>query len=279
MLWIVADSFIQLHENQLCPELKSTCPDCQTTVRRCDLSFHVDSLCPEALRTCPASKYGCPVECKQVDLEAHQHACPLFAMAPYLERQNFRLDSMEATVRHLQQRNELFEDGLATFRQKLFPADQRSRNNNNNNNSSRPSSSSNNNNNNQAATTGGNDLPAAAENNATTSYLLSVHESLREEVAHLSNAVRDLDARASMTIMNECLRINEEMSHTNAALVGMRMQIQWLMNPHLHYQARRTAADVDTTDSAQIGSAAAGPSTSSTSPRRLSDNGREGTKL
>ena len=220
---------------------------------------------------------------------------------------------METVVRHLQQRNELFEDGLAKIRQKLSDDNSVSlplphprppsastittstttgQMMASTTRSGRPLSSSNQGSDeaNRLTTTTAGEPPV---NNATTSYLLSVHESLREEVAQLSHAVRDLDARASMTIMNECLRINEDMAHTNAALGSIRMQIQWLMNPHLHYQSRRSAADVNTTDTTataaaaaadssaggamQIGSSA-GPS-SALGSRRSSDNGREGTKL
>jgi hypothetical protein len=44
------------------------------------------------------------------------------------------------------------------------------------------------------------------------SYLLSLHEALREEVAGLSLALTDLDGRASMAVMNESHRIKEDMA-------------------------------------------------------------------
>lgn len=141
---------------------------------------------------------------------------------------------------------------------------------------------------------------------SATTYLLSLHESLREEVTQLSQALTDLDARASMAIMNECLRIKEDMAHTNAAVTSVRMQVQWLMNPRLHHgqqqqqqqrasatlranadQGASRAATAAAADDA-LGSTAAGPSTYSSSTgtgqgslpiRRLSDGGREGTKL
>lgn len=212
----------------------------------------------------------------------HEQVCPLLALGPYLESQNSRMDSYETAIRHLQQRNEIFEDGLANIQVKLSEsAVERSR-------ILRPSNRSSESNGLHHSPTEESPAENTANANANaTSYLLSVHESLREEVAQLSHAVRDLDARASMTIMNECLRISEDMAHTNAALGSMRIQIQWLMNPHLHYQARRAADMRDAGDSDGVHmSSAAGPSNNNgsnnagyPSSRRLSDNGREGTKL
>lgn len=237
---------------------------------------HIET-CPEAIHSCAASKYGCPVKANRADLAAHEQTCPLITMGPYFEAQNSRLDSLELTVRHLQQRNEVFEDGIANIRSILFETSRER-----NRGGGRPSNQSSENNQPEAASSD----PSSADANATT-YLLSLHESLREEVAQLSNAITDLDARASMAIMNECLRINEDMAHTNAALNSIRMQVQWLMNPRLHHHQTQRTTDVhgsNTSESAgtRLGSSIPGPSSVSgppIRPRRLSDGGREGTKL
>lgn len=190
-------------------------------------------------------------------------------MGPYFEAQNSRLDSLELTIRHLQQRNEIFEDGLANIRGSLVDASRGAPRNRDQE---------------QSATTTP-ETSGEQQNNATT-YLLAVHESLRDEITNLSHAITDLDARASMAIMNECLRIKEDMAHTNAAVNSVRMQVQWLMNPRLHGQrvVRGTASPGTSPsgNSAASGSADSGPSDPSPGalrPRRLSDSGREGTKL
>ncbi|TQB71267.1 hypothetical protein MPDQ_007667 [Monascus purpureus] len=281
-----------LHPDKKCMHKLHRCPNCgeevmeqdlEITVVRRELDEHVGA-CTKAILPCAASKYGCPVKVKRTDLRSHETSCPLTALGPYLEAQTSRIDSLELTVRHLQQRNEVFEDAFASIRSTLFEASpgrsrsSRSFNPSSENNQPTPPP--------ESPTENLSNLHSAnADANATT-YLLSLHESLREEVAQLSRAITDLDARASMTIMNECLRINEDMAHTNAALNSIRMQIQWLMNPRLHYQAQRTA-DMPTSDGnesrpSQISSPAPGPSSvgaHSLRPRRLSDTGREGTKL
>ncbi|KAG2416846.1 hypothetical protein HFD88_008063 [Aspergillus terreus] len=269
------------HVHELCPSLKTTCPDCHTTVFRKALREHIET-CPEAIHCCAASKYGCPVKVKRAELVAHEQSCPLITMGPYFEAQNARLDSMELTIRHLQQRNEIFEDGIANIRSTLVES---TRALSARNADPSPSSSSN----------PARDDPLQVDNgnvfsSPATTYLLSLHESLREEVGQLSHAITDLDARASMAIMNECLRLKEDMAHTNAAVGSIRMQVQWLMNPRLHQPQRagmRTNNGNSNTEShtGQLGSPAAGPSNSAgpspglLRPRRLSDSGREGTKL
>jgi hypothetical protein len=274
--------FTQEHVQELCPSLKTTCPDCQVTVFRKALREHIEA-CAEAIHPCAASKYGCPIKMKRAALGTHEQNCPLITIGPYFEAQNSRLDSMELTVRHLQQRNEIFEDGLASIRSTLVESSRAfsAHHNNtatNNTNDTPDASSASNSHSNPRSTLSTTDDSTTPLSNATT-YLLSLHESLREEVAQLSHAITDLDARASMAIMNECLRLKEDMAHTNAAVNSVRMQVQWLMNPRLH-QGQRAAAAGTSTGGQSSGDGRAGLSAAGLlRSRRLSDTGREGTKL
>jgi hypothetical protein len=205
-------------------------------------------------------------------------------MGPYFEAQNARLDSLELTIRHLQQRNEIFEDGLANIRSTLLEASHAFPGHNTDTRSGSPRL--------PGSQSHVDNTSATSSNAATTTYLLALHESLREEVGQLSHAITDLDARASMAIMNECLRIKEDMAHTNAAVSSIRMQVQWLMNPRLHQGQRAIGVrgnngsnSNNETRPGQIGSStpgpsnAVGPSSGLLRPRRPSDSGREGTKL
>ncbi|KAJ5938947.1 hypothetical protein N7466_002081 [Penicillium verhagenii] len=261
------------HDKELCPSLETYCLDCGTTVLQRTLKNHIET-CPEVVNPCAASKYGCPAKIRRAEIATHEQQCALVAIGPYFEAQNTRLDSLELTMRHLQQRNEIFEDGMANIRTSLMESSRIG-----DRNSPRPATE---------------DLDESADrssnvfsSNATT-YLLSLHESLREEVAQMSHALTDLDGRASMTIMNECMRIKEDMAHTNAAVNSVRMQVQWLMNPRLHNNARaggaRPNAGPGNEARSQLASApgpgtVAGPSLGPLRPRRPSDTGREGTKL
>ena len=280
------------HDQELCPSLEATCIDCGTTILQRELKKHVET-CPEVISPCTASKYGCRVKLRRADIATHEDSCPLFAIGPYFEAQNTRLDSLELTMRHLHQRNEIYEDGLANIRSTLGESSRASERNRNRRRSIAEFE--------RDRLTRGHDArdmddhsSNAFSSNATT-YLLSLHESLREEVSQMSHALTDLDARASMTIMNECLRIKEDMAHTNAAVNSVRMQVQWLMNPRLHNGTRAGAAranpstagnETPRSQSQLTSTPAPGPSNASGAsslgplrPRRPSDSGREGTKL
>ena len=269
------------HDKELCPSLEATCNACGTTMVRRSLAKHMD-ICPEVLISCAAAQYGCAVKVRRVDVATHETQCPLVSISPYLEAQNTRLNSLEMTMRHLQQRNEIFEDGMANIRASLLESARLGNSGRLAQNGDRD----------QARTDADESAEfASAFSSHTTQYLLSLHESLREEVTQMSHALTDLDARASMTIMNECLRIKEDMAHTNTALNSVRMQVQWLMNPRLHNGTRNNVMRAnttsnDTTRTSLTSTSVPGPSSNGASnslgalrPRRPSDSGREGTKL
>jgi hypothetical protein len=216
----------------------------------------------------------------------HEQSCPLVTMIPYFEVQNTRLNSLELSMRHLQQRNEIFEDGLANIRSTLVESARvgASASSGPPANAGREQASS------RAETSVDDptDISSSIFSSNATTYLLSLHESLREEVEQIKHNLTDLDARASMALMNECIRMKEDMAHTNAAVNSVRMQVQWLMNPRLHGTrtgAVRANTGTETPRSPMASSSAAGPSSTPVQPlgpirpRRPSDSGREGTKL
>lgn len=189
-----------------------SCPGCKTRLRNYDLEKHSLS-CPEFVVACTAAPYGCDFTSRRVFIFKHTQTCPLAKLTPFLELQNDRLSAHEAALKHLRHKNSLLETSLHSIQECL------------------------------KAPTGL--FESSAENNAqendldnppfdsTAHHLLCLHESLREEVARVAAAVSELDARASMTVMNESLRVKEEMAHTNAAIGAMRMQLHWLLSARL----------------------------------------------
>lgn len=293
---LVANHFILLQEHmlELCPSLRINCPDCDVSIFRSGLQEHVDA-CPEAIHPCQAAKHGCGTKLKSADLSAHERGCPLIMMGPYIEAQNSRIDSLDMTIRQLKQRNEILEDGISNIRSTLMDMARTVSNDREIRGNLQPGNGRDQSRSRSRERTNSSDSVEDRSSNLyasnTTTYLLSLHESLREEVSQLSLAVSDLDARASMAIMNESLRIKEDMAHTNAAVNSMRMQVHWLMNPRLH-QGRGGGMDGSSVAAAARGAvlksqngvntavgAVAGPSLSPVPSRRLSDSSREGTKL
>lgn len=67
-------------------------------------------------------------------------------------------------------------------------------------------------------------------------HLLSLHESLRDEMSRISAALSELDGRHSMQILNENLRTREEISYLGAQVAGLQRQVHWLTSAQLQRQ-------------------------------------------
>jgi hypothetical protein len=69
-------------------------------------------------------------------------------------------------------------------------------------------------------------------------HLLSMHESLRDEMSRISSALQEVDGRHSMQNLNENLRTREEMTYLNAQIAGLSRQVHWLTSAQLQRQSR-----------------------------------------
>lgn len=69
-------------------------------------------------------------------------------------------------------------------------------------------------------------------------HLLSMHESLRDEMSRISSALQELDGRHSMQSLNENLRTREEISYLGAQVAGLSRQVHWLTSAQLQRQSR-----------------------------------------
>ncbi|OAX81664.1 hypothetical protein ACJ72_03996 [Emergomyces africanus] len=307
----VMEGDFEVHTNELCSSLKTECTDCHTTMPRSEMAKHLESCC-EVERMCCAAKFGCPVKLTMTELTQHEQSCPLVKLGPYLETQASRIESMESTIKQLRQRNEILEDGIANIRSTIAQILPPQANPQTEilpvvrsdsplslplellNVSAGPEIS-----NDPTSEPTDNVTPSFPEftpippASNTTTYLLSIHESLREEVTQLSNAMSDIDARVNMSIMNESIRLRDEMAHISAGVNTIRMQVHWLMNPRLHQNQRNVNAPATGTPSASdssrtmdgvgpVSSQSGNPSSPPPSiqrGRRFSDGSREGTKL
>jgi hypothetical protein len=221
-------------------------------------------------------------------------------MAPHFREQQARIERNEARMEPLIRKVGILEDGLTNITNYLYPA--------NGNDASFPVTDplDPNSTDPQVPTPdfrlppasyppvppGGNDTnnPAQPPFDSQVHHLLTLHDSLREEVSRISNALTDLDGRTNMMIINESQRSKDEMLHVNAAISNMRMHLQWVVSATL--QQRSNAAGSSrtpgtTTVNASAGSNATrassarpGPSATMQGPsRRLSDSNRQDTKL
>lgn len=215
---------IESHETTECPFRKSSCVHCKNEVLHLDLETHSGS-CPDATIPCIAVPYGCDFTAKRGAIDEHTTACPLAKLTPLLKLQNERLAAHETALSHLRLKNSLLETSFASIQETLNPT--------------------------SCTIESSDSLFSASSDRAnikngpfesTNHHLLCLHDSLREEVDRVSAALSELDAKASLMVLNETLRTKEEFAHMNGVLGGMRVQLHWLMQTRLQKQAQKIVA-------------------------------------
>lgn len=170
-------------------------------------------------------------------------------MAPHFRAQQARLERTEARLEPLTRKLGILEDGLTTITNMLYPANDAPAtypltNPLDPNADPLPPST--------LIPTPDFRLPPATfpippQNGAETPqhappfdsqvhHLLTLHESLRDEVSRVAGALTELEGRTNMMVINESQRSKDEMLHTNAAINGMRMQLHWLMSATLQHR-------------------------------------------
>lgn len=265
------------HQKQICPNRMTICTSCFIEILRHDLPSHLKEECPKATIMCPGSVCGCSFAHERTVVVAHVTTCPMATMAPFFQAQKARLDEQESQQKLLQRKVDILEGGLSNIQNMLYPA---------NTNPNEPCPVPNPLDPNTIDYASGPlpgtpdfRLPAAAfppasqptvdqataagqppqpPFDSSTHHLLSLHESLRDEVSRIANALTDLEGRTNMMIINENQRVKDEMLHTNAAINSMRMQLHWLTSARLQAQNRTTGGGGPGSSSAAGGSGSSG---------------------
>lgn len=192
---------LDTHRTFHCKASSTVCPDCRTPLFLRDVDRHVDD-CPDAIVPCTAAHYGCNFTASRISIDEHLRNCALSKLMPFLRMQNDRLDAHETELKQLRHKTSILETSFSSIQETLSSSA--------NLIDAPPSSAS----------------PSdAGLFDSTAHHLLCLHESLREEVTRVSAAVSDLDAKASLAIMNERLRVREDLSQTNAAITSIRIQL------------------------------------------------------
>ena len=215
------------HLNEQCTVRKWPCPHCQASVVASSRRAHEEE-CSEAPVTCSGSAIGCTFVDKRIAVHTHQKSCPMALMSPAFSTMASRVERQEAAMNSLRHRNTVLESGLESLKTLVDTLSLPSTSG-----SARASEFVE-----SSATTAQETAVTDAPFDSAAHHLLLLHETLREEIERVSNSVTDLDARASLMIMNENLRLKEDMAHLNAMVSSMRMQLQWLMSARLQAQQR-----------------------------------------
>jgi len=209
---------------------------------------------------------------KRSESDQHQNNCIFAALQPTIQAMGQRMSEQETAIKHLKRKISLHEDGLLSMRETLAASC-----------SGLPQFAVEADAHGSTMAVPAHRLSEAPPFESATHHLLSLHESLREELDRVSMAVTELDARSSVTIINESLRLKEEMAHTNAVITSMRANVQWLMSARLQQVPSRFTGASGSSPLPNFTSNTNGPLIATGTPnqpvRRLSDSARQDTKL
>ena len=205
------------------------CENCNSTYLKRDLGPHLQ-VCPLAITQCPGSPYGCQWKGQRVKLEKHQPTCAVALLVPFLAAQTQQIAKQADEITLLKRKNDLHESTISAMQAILYAKPGPS--------TGGPTASS------SDSETTSLDLTSQPSNTAAeppfdtpTSHLLYLHESLRTELSRLETALGEVDARGSMMVMNESLRMREDMTQMNSAISTMRTQLHYLMSAELQRRA------------------------------------------
>ncbi|KAF2842141.1 hypothetical protein M501DRAFT_905453, partial [Patellaria atrata CBS 101060] len=223
------------HKRGSCLMAESECPHCKLTLPSQALPLHIADICPQNTIPCPGHPYGCPFLALRPGTAAHARTCPIALMTPTLTSQAKRQEEQEAETSTLRtkltdlhdsvnEKLKLLESNLNTLQSLLYPSDNTSSSHLSTFPPSNPDA---------VNSTNPNPPQDADPIDGPTSHLLSLHESLRNDLSRLSAQVNDLDARSMMMLLNESQRAKEDSLHLNAAVAGLRAQVYWLLSARL----------------------------------------------
>ncbi|KAI9679436.1 MAG: hypothetical protein M1817_005458 [Caeruleum heppii] len=268
---LIVQKDLDAHRENECQNRWLACDKCDREILHCQADVH-ESDCPELEVECTGAGVGCRFTSRRAELPDHTSICPFATLAPFIEAQTERINTLEDENKLMKRRMETY--GVGGFPQQAIDEVSRL----SLVDSSPPPPSAN------LATSPSSPSSEPAPFDTAIHHLLSSYESLRSDIERLSSSISELDARQSLMQMNESLRIKEDLSHLNAVIGSMRVQLHWLMSTRLQGQPRVTSAGpAGATGTATRGQPSGGqPSAAAStmsSVRRLSDSTRQDTKL
>ncbi|EMC91581.1 hypothetical protein BAUCODRAFT_42625, partial [Baudoinia panamericana UAMH 10762] len=228
-------SNLELHWRSMCPDRRVRCDLCKGDVFYRELDVHSKETCPAISIPCPGAGLGCTSRSKRSLAEVHAKSCTFAKLAPVIAAQSQRMDEHEAAQRVMGKKLEVLETGFAAMEQIFAGPESGFQPNNRMTANPLPVRSFHE----ALPTEFDTAFPPPAANGPYTSplhHLLSMHESLRDEMSRMSSALSELDGRHSMATLNENLRTREEISYLGAQVAGLSRQVHWLTSAQLQRQ-------------------------------------------
>ncbi|KAF2145411.1 uncharacterized protein K452DRAFT_220392 [Aplosporella prunicola CBS 121167] len=210
---------LERHQLQQCPHRVDTCPMCNDQVIRPLMKKHWDEVCSKSVIACPGQSVGCDHQRIREEMHEHIQECVLARIAPSiqnsLQSMKTRQDDLASENERLRRRVDYLEAFTNSLQERVLDT-------------LPPSSLE--------------GLGSAPHMVNPSQHLVESQEFLRNEVSRISAAVVDAEARTTLLVHNEVLRLGNEMARIDAAVGATRAQQQWLINQRLQAMAQMRAA-------------------------------------
>ncbi|THW95022.1 hypothetical protein D6D17_07762 [Aureobasidium pullulans] len=213
------------HWQNECADHDIPCPSCAASIPYRYQQTHLALHCPETNAACPARQFGCSFNTKRKHLPSHSLMCSLAKLAPYLAAQQERQDEQDQARQSLEKRLGILQQEVSAYRSMSGTSQQTSRP------PAPPEDTSYFANN--LADFDLADFEDFQPHASPTQHLLSLHENLREEVSRQANTIHEVDTRLSMMLLNENMRLKDELAYQGAQLSALMRQVGWLTNARL----------------------------------------------
>ena len=187
------------HEDHQKNHCRKRCRQCQSDFPPTEWETHQDE-CLSALKPCPAAAYGRDVITRRSKLDSHTQACPLAKLTPVLQAQNGWLEIQEAQLRSLRQYFTDLETSSKSAMANLLPVTLLN-----------PSLST----------------PLQREN---LEELQRTQRTMEDRVNRIPKTVTQPNSGCTMMALNDNIKLKEEVVQLKAAMGGLRLQVDWLVN-------------------------------------------------
>ncbi|CAN6674938.1 hypothetical protein TRVA0_073S00276 [Trichomonascus vanleenenianus] len=198
---------VEEHLDKSCRNISLECSACSHEIAKPDFSEH-EQVCPEMVVECSALKYGCSWSGKRSELfRDHSLSCPFVQLMPLLQRQDTRLEGLEA------------ENKILRFHiERLTMLSNRT--------SGSPSSPDHTN---ASVVRSGESAGGSSFSEADLLHMFMECERLRSDVDRLTTNLSDFEAKQSMFMMRENCRTADELANLRSGFNGLRHQLHFLL--------------------------------------------------
>lgn len=259
---------LEEHYDRECSGNTVKCAQCDSSVVQHRMENHVANDCPSTVVLCKWNKYGCGKSAPRHDVQAHEKKPCIYQAIGRLaqDREDDRLIISELKVRLSAAEGRL----RVAEQEKTERRERKRRQAGNTNNTMPPFVPDLNLSNSPRA--------AASYNNGTLDspedYMLAQFERMETQMEDLRKNIHELDGLHSMRLLNDTMRLNEQIAELGSKVGVIGMHTTWLMNVQRQSRGQQRAGGVVGSPLSSLASSSGGPGTTNSATGSVTNAAR-----